>query len=447
VEREGSCEVLTRYFLCVLLFFCLLCDNNPVFAAELRTLTLDQALDIAMDKNRDIAKAREYGRYVQGKYVEERAAALPQLSLNGSAVMTQDKSQSAMIGMAPRQDTRAVDLTLSQPLFTWGKIGAAVRAAKVGLKTADEQLRLNRQATYRDVSTAFYDILLAKELHTLAEENLAQKQRLQNEARRKYEAGVATDYDVLAADVAVENARPEVIRSANAIRTARERLRFLLALGEQEDIDAAGSLASALEPPRSYEEALAVATTKRPELADSRLRIGIYSELLTIASAENKPRLDLKGGAGWHWLDVSGTGSGQHLRADGAAWSVGAYLTFPFFDGMRTSGKVTQATSDLRTKEIETAKLLDSIALEVRTTSDAVRESTEIVQALTGTVKQAERLLQMAEKGYEYGVKIRLEVDDAQLNMLQARSNLARAQRNYQVARVEYNWAMGVAGE
>lgn len=439
--RPACCSLF--FVLCVL---CILCERQTVFANELRTLTLDQALAIAMDKNRDIAKAREYGRYVQGRYVEERAAALPQLSLNGSAVMARDDSQSAMTGMTPHQDTRAVDLTLSQPLFTWGKIGAAIRAAQVGLKTADEQLRLSRQAAYRDVSTAFYDILLAKELHTLAEENLAQKQRLQNEARRKYEAGVATDYDVLAADVAVENARPEVIHSDNTIRTARERLRFLLALGVQE-IDAAGSLASALEPPRSYDEALAVATAKRPELADARLRIGIYSELLTIASAENKPRLDLKGGAGWHWLDVSGAGAGQHLRADGAAWNVGAYLTFPFFDGMRTSGKVVQASSDLRTKEIETAKLLDSIALEVRITSDAVRESTEIVQALTGTVKQAERLLQMAEKGYEYGVKIRLEVDDAQLNLLQARGNLARAQRNYQAAQVEYNWAMGVAGE
>jgi HAE1 family hydrophobic/amphiphilic exporter-1 len=91
--------------------------------------------------------------------------------------------------------------------------------------------------------------------------------------------------------------------------------------------------------------------------------------------------------------------------------------------------------------------LLESIALEVRTNSDAVKEAAEIVQALTGTVKQAERLLQMAEKGYEFGVKIRLEVDDAQLSLLQARSNLARAQRDYRVAQVSYDWAMGVAGE
>ena len=83
----------------------------------------------------------------------------------------------------------------------------------------------------------------------------------------------------------------------------------------------------------------------------------------------------------------------------------------------------------------------------MRDADNAVREAAEIVQALSGTVRQAERLVQMAEKGYEFGVKIRLEVDDAQLNLVQARSNLARAQRDYRVAQVNLLWAMGVAGE
>jgi outer membrane protein TolC len=126
---------------------------------------------------------------------------------------------------------------------------------------------------------------------------------------------------------------------------------------------------------------------------------------------------------------------------------VGVYLTFPFFDGFKGSGRVAQAKSDLRTKQIEEAKLQDSIALEVREAGYALKESVEIFQAISGTVKQAERLVQMAEKGYEFGVKIRLEVEDAQLNLLQARSNLAKAQRDYLVAHVNYAWASGIAGE
>ena len=419
----------------------------PVCRSEARTLTLEQALSLAMEKNRDIEKAREYAKYVQGKYVEERSAALPQLSLNGSAGISRDQSQQALMGIAPRQYNGLIDLTLSQPLYTWGKINAAIRAAEYGLKTADQQLRLYRQAAYRDVSAGYYDILLARELHNLALENQSQKVRHLDEARRKYAAGVATDYDVLAAEVATENARPEVIRSDNAIRIARERLRFLLALGPEE-VDVVGSLEmpSADRPtPETYEQALLSAGKQRPELADLRLRIGVYEELVTIANAENKPRLDLKGGGGWHWTSLDEPGPNR--TADGAAWSVGVYLSFPFFDGFRSSGKVAQARSDLRTRQIEETRLLDSIALEVREAAYALREAAEVYEAVSGTVRQAERLVQMAEKGYEYGVKIRLEVEDAQLNLLQARSNLARAQRDYRVARVNYEWASGVAGE
>lgn len=415
--------------------------------AGAKTLTLDQVISIAMEKNRDIEKAREYAIYVQGKYVEERAAALPQLSLNGTVLLSKDESQQIAGFPVQRQFGRAVDLTLSQPLYTWGKLNAAIRAAEVGLKTADEQLRLYRQAAYRDVTVAYYDILLAKDQQRLAQENQAQKQRHLDEATRKFSAGVATDYDVLAAEVASENTVPEVIRSENNVRMARERLRFLLALGAEE-VDVKGALEAPTKDrplPSNYDEAVLIAGKRRPELSDLRLRIGIYDELVTIANAENKPRLDFKGSAGWHWASLNDPAPA--LEADGAAWNVGFYLTFPFFDGLRTSGKVVQARSDLKTKQIEEAKLLDAIALEVRQAEFSWVEAAKIFTALTGTVKQAERLVQMAEKGYEFGVKIRLEVDDAQLNLLQAKSNLAKAQRDYRVAQVNYLWAIGVVGE
>jgi HAE1 family hydrophobic/amphiphilic exporter-1 len=428
----------------VVLFFALM---PALCAAETRLLTLDQALAIAMDKNRDIEKAREYEKYVQGKYVEERAAALPQLSLNGSAQFSKDESLSLMGITAQRQFGRSLDLTVTQPLYTWGKLNAAIRAAKVGLKTADQQLRLYRQATYRDVTIAYYDILLAKDLHRLAQENRAQKLRHLEEATRKFSAGVATDYDILAAEVSAGNSRPEVIRTENNVRMALERLRFLLAEGSSE-FDVAGSLQLPPEDrslPASFDEALETAGKQRPELAELRLRSGIYEELVTIAAADDKPRLEMRGSAGWRWANLNDPGPARDT--DGAAWNVGAYLTFPFFDGLRTRGKVAQAESDLRVQQIGVARLLDSIALEVRQAEFSHREAAEICGALSGTVTQAERLVRMAEKGYEFGVKISLEVEDAQVNLLQARSNLARAQRDYHVARVTYRWSLGGAGE
>lgn len=408
-------------------------------APEVTSLTLDEAINIALEKNKDILKAREYRNLVLGRYVEERAAALPRLLITGGINRSYDETARLLSGL-PRQESRVADVQLSQALFTWGQVGAAMRAARYGIATADDQLRLFRQAAVRDVSASFYDVLLAKELNGIVVLNLRQKERHLDEAQKKYVAGIATEYDVLAANVAVQNARPDVIKTQNLILTAKENLNFLLALGNH-DVEARGSLSAHIEPPRPFREALEIAVRKRPELADVRNRIGLAQELVKVAEAGNKPRLDLKASSGWHDVRPNGT------SAEGKLWSAGVYLTFPIFDGFATQGRVAQARSNANSLRIDEAKLVDSVSLQVREAGNAVAESAEIMKALSGTVAQAEKLLYMAEKGFEYGVKTRLDVDDAQLNLTQARANLARAGRDYLVARVTMEWAVGTLAE
>ncbi|MCJ7663205.1 MAG: TolC family protein, partial [Desulfobacterales bacterium] len=230
---------------------------------EVQILTLEEALQITAEKNRDIQKALEYRNWVEGLYVEERAAALPQLTITAHASNERDKSRQASgTGYPLRSNTRSSELGFSQALFTWGQVGAAIRAAKVGIATADDQLRIFRQAAFRDVSASFYDILLAKALNTITVQNLEQKTRHYDEARKKYSAGVATDYDVLAGRVAVENARPEVIRTENLIRISRENLRFLM--GHAQEVDIKGSLEATITSYPKYEDTVEVAAKNRP---------------------------------------------------------------------------------------------------------------------------------------------------------------------------------------
>ena len=66
-----------------------------------------------------------------------------------------------------------------------------------------------------------------------------------------------------------------------------------------------------------------------------------------------------------------------------------------------------------------------------------------IEAALAGTVAQARRLLEMAEAGFDLGVKTHLEVEDAQLNLMAARGNLARARRDRAVAEVTLERVQG----
>ncbi len=418
-------------------------------AQPVRTVTLEEAIRIASERNRDILKAREYGNWVHGKYVEARATALPHLTLTAGGLRQYDASQQDYLKDLPEeikeffsfeQDVRTWEVRMQQPVFTWGQVGAAIRGAKVGLATATDELRLSRQAVQRDVTAAFYDVLLARELATVAQHNVEQKQRHFDEAQRKLEAGVATDYDVLAAKVAVNNARPSAIAAANQIRTARLRLGFVLA-EEGVEVDAAGVLTAEVIPPPAYEDVLASALDHRPEVVRLSHQREINRELVKINASTDKPRLDLRGGWGDRWLDNT------FQTSSGRLWDIGLYLSFPFFDGLETRGRIIQAKSDLATVELELAQLKQSVALQVRRALDELEVAAETMKALEGTVSEATRLLEMANEGYELGVKTRLEVEEAQLNLLSARGNFAQAERDYRVARVYLEWISGTLGE
>ncbi|MGC8763623.1 MAG: TolC family protein [Acidobacteriota bacterium] len=420
---------------------CLLLAAAVQAGEGLPVLTLDEALSQALERNRDIQKAQAYREWVRGKYLEERSAALPRLSLSASKRRDFDDSLSALTGglFPSTEDTTSYGATVDQAVFTWGQVGAAIRAAKVGLASADEQLRLYRQAVQRDVTQAFYDVLLAKELLAVAQEEVDQRTAHLGEARKRFELGTATDYDVLAAEVALQNARPALIAAENTLR--RSRLALGLLLGLEEGVDAAGALQAAPIPLPSFSEALETARRLRPEVRAQEQVVAVRRELLAIARAGDKPRLDFSAGWGRKTLGVSG------LHLSGRTWNAGLTLSFPLFDGLRTRGRVLEASSDLLQAQLEERKLRESLAVEVQGALDAVWEAEAVLRALEGAEAQAQRLLDMAEKGFAFGVKTQLEVDDALVQRNAARAHAARARRDLAVAQTNLRWVLGTLGE
>jgi HAE1 family hydrophobic/amphiphilic exporter-1 len=408
--------------------------------ADTLRLTLSEATRMAAEQHRNVQTARAYQDWVHGKYVQERAGALPDIKLAGGLSRQRDESQTALFGglFPPQQDVKYGEASLSQALFTWGQVGSAVHAAKEGMAGAGDQVESARQAAIVEATQAYGDLLLARELADLAARDVALKQKHADEAQRRLEEGTATDYDVLAARVALQNVRPQAIRATNAVRTARDRLRFVLAADRP--VDAVGRLDSgdttATFP--DYVTALATAYAHRPDLASMQHERAIRKDLVKIYNAGDKPRLDLHATAGKRAYNIDG------MTADGPYWSAALAFSFPIFDGMRTRGQVAQARSDLHTLEIDEARLRDRVALEVRTALGAVEEARGIESALAGTADQARRLLKMAEDGYELGVTTFLDVEDAQLGLLQAETNLAGARRDRLVAEVTLQQVQGV---
>lgn len=424
--------------LIAIIFLCmLLIALQSEAASEKEVYTLKRALEIAAKENRDIQMALAYQDRVLGIYLEERAAALPQFTAQTSGTASRDETQRAMAKTLPvNSESWGAGIGLRQVLFTWGQVGAAIRAAKIGLESANDQIRRYRQAVARDVTIAFEDALLARELVDIATQTLVQRKRHLEETQRKFEAGTATDYDVLAAEVSVQNAQPKVISAENRVTISLDHLAVLLGLeGRKISID--GTLETEPRAIPDYDRLVAVALENRPELAESAAWIGIQKELITVAKAGNKPRIDFQGSTGWGSLEMGSN------RETGVIASGEIIMNFPFFDGYRTNGRVMQAASELRRQELADAKLRDTIRVQVSEALSALCESGEILTAGRDTVAQATRLLEMAEKGFSFGVKTHLDVQDAELNLRQARGNLAKALRDHLAAAVTLDWVTG----
>ena len=428
---KAKCEI-SRVFLAVFLAGLVL--SPAVAAAAESVITLNDCLEKTLAYSREVLIAGEGKNMSEGRYLEERAAALPQLKAEAKAVRAKDEAMK-LFGVPPDYNSYGGNLGLTQALFTWGQISAAIKAAAYDKVSTEEQYREAKQLALREASTSFYTLLLALELEKAARDNVAQKRRHLDESERRYQLEVATDYDVLAGRVALTNAEPTLIQAVNDIRLAKDRLRYYM--GIEGDFDASGSLNCRPTPPEPLDRILERAKANRPEVAYYESRVGVFKELVTVAQAGNKPRLDFKGNAGWSRDD--------NFNQDypGYRFDAGLYLSFPIFDGFLTKGKVMQAKSRLATTELEMKQLLDRIALDARNALNRVDEAVHIVKGLEAVTTQAERLLEMAETGYRHGVKTRLEVDDAESNLLTARTNLARARTEYLIARTRLLWIMG----
>uniref|UniRef100_A0A7C4ML65 TolC family protein n=1 Tax=Desulfatirhabdium butyrativorans TaxID=340467 RepID=A0A7C4ML65_9BACT len=403
--------------------------------ASVPSLTLSDCLQMTLSYSRDMLSAREGIRQSEGLYIQERSAALPRLSAHSGLLRARDPSMALVPGLEAETDIYQAGVTLKQAVFTWGQVSAALDAAALDREASEQRFRQARAWALRETAIRFYDVLLSRELEKVASGTVAQKRRHLEETIRRNELGVATDYDVLAARVALANAGAEQTRAENAVRLALDRLRYMI--GKSGDFDVSGDLSSKVEPPMPLESLVERALAARPEMAYADTQIHVFEKLKKVASAGDKPRIDLEANLLWQ--------SYGNARFDdpGESWNAGLYLSFPFFDGMKTRGSLIQADSRIAAMRIEKERLIDAIYLEARDAVNRIAEAIDILSAMQAAVEQAEKLLEMAEAGYRAGVKTRLEVEDAQLNLTSARTSLARAKRESIVARIQMLWIAG----
>ena len=411
------------------------------------TLKLQDCINLALQQNPTILKAREEIRRNQGIIVEVRAQAFPQVTASGSyegidrhaidafpfsASGSATNNPSTLFKNQEQPWTAVVEI--SQLIYAGGRVNAALRAAKLSDQIAALGFQSAVADTILDVRKDFYQILLDVALVDVREQSVTLLEEQLHDAQSRFDVGSVPRFNVLRAEVELENAKPPLIRAQNDLRISKESLVKLLAIDAPNQTNAFTPInfdGKLVYEHRDWELATALeqAIQRRPELLQADRQIAVAKANVQVASSGYKPQASVFGNYGWH--DYTFANDPGDTRE---GWTLGANMSWALFDGMLTRGKITEARAQLQEANLDYADTHRQVELEVRQAYSDYLQTLELIEAQKKTVEEAEESLRLAEARFRAGTGTQLDVLSAQTALTEARSNEIQALHDYNVA-------------
>jgi outer membrane protein len=417
---------------------------------EGEVLTVEQAVAIALEQNPQVLTARARTEILEGQIKQIKSQAFPSISVGTSALRWRDPAflNSSSFDSIPADFREGLkpsganlfgyDLTFYQPIYTAGKVGTALQLARLEREGVGIDASRTEQDIRAQVVRAFYGLLLAEKQLEIVRDTVRQRERHLEMARSRFQAGVATEVDVLRSEVSLANAQPDLIRAENGIRYARSLLNTLLARPTQHPTRALGELLfrPVMLPP--LDEIVRSAFAGRPELQRLRLNEKEAEAQKQLAASESRLNVGFNGQYGFSARDPANLFDPNFTR-----WTFALTLNLPVFDGGRREGMIEEAIAQERIVRLARSETEDQIHLQAQTAVDELRRAEQTVQAAQASVREAERVLGMMEQNYRYGAATTLDVQDAQTALSLARMNHLQSLFDHTVARAQLRYVMG----
>jgi outer membrane protein TolC len=410
-----------------------------------RPLSQADCLNIALAQNADILKAQSDLEASHGVVVQTRAVALPQLTASGKYSDEEKTLLQSPPGFSyptPHQNWNS-GIQIVQGIYEGGKLIAAIQAASATKRQAIAQYETQVADTLLSVRLAYYDVLLAAQQITVNEASVKLLQKELDDQQRRYDAGTVSHFNVLRAEVALANAKPDLFHANSQYRISKNTLANLLGYNLPREVleNIPLNLTDTFDITpwdMALPDAIQQALERRTELQDLREQVELQK--LNIVSAKSGYKPTIQAFAGYNWQNSSfSTDVGDEL--DG--WSVGGQLTWNIFDGALTIGKVQQAKALYKKSQTELEDRSRQIELDVRTAYSDFLEAKEVLDSQTKVQEQAEEALREANARFDAGTGTQLDVLDAETSLTQARTTQVQALHDYAAARAKLERAIG----
>ncbi|MBP2655522.1 MAG: type secretion outer membrane protein, TolC family [Firmicutes bacterium] len=326
-------------------------------------------------------------------------------------------------------------LKLTLPVYTGGKIENSINLAKHGSAAADLGTTSAKQQLTMDVTTSYFTVLQARNLEDVASQAVNDLNAHLKNVKNHYDAGTVSLSDVLQTQVRLANARNNLIKAQNSYKMARYKFNKVIGLSLHNEATLADKFSYKPYTP-TVDDSIAVALKNRPEMAQANLKIAMANDKVKIADSGNKPTVALVGTETWTDTAPS-TSKGKN------SWLVGVNVQFNIFDNGLTKTEIKQAKHEVTESQEQTRQLIDKVSLEVCQAYLSVQEAAERITNNQVAVHQSATDYKLAQERYEAGVGTNLDVIDAELAMIQAKTNYIQALYDYNTSRAQLDKAMG----
>lgn len=417
---------------------CLSMMTGEIIAQQVQDsliISLDQAIEIALEESNSIKIAdltiEKSGYAKKGTY----AALYPNISANGSyqrtikkQVMAMDFGGQAMEIEVGKWNNVNAGISASMPLIN-AQLWQSLKLSALDVEIAVEQARSSKISMIKQVKQAYYAVLLAQQVYDVYKDVYDNATTNYEHTEQLYNAGKSSEYEYLRAQVNVKNAEPNLYSSMMAIDLAIWQLKAVMGVDLDAKIGVAGTLDQYKDELMSYNMSNNMSLENNTTLAQLQLQNQQLERTIKMTKYQYIPTLSAS-------FSYSYMAMGDDFKFKWNPYSVaGLSLTIPIFDGFSKHNNIKQykATQDILQLNIEDTER--NLRIAFKNYDNQISTYMKNYAAAESTLEVAQRSYDIAEKMYELGKATLLELNDAQLALVQAQLTMSQAVYNFMVTK------------
>ena len=404
-------------------------------------LTLEQALEIALSENNTVKIAdmtvEKTGYAKKGSY----ATLYPNISISGSyqrtlqkQVMVMDMGGQPMEIKVGRDNNISTSATASMPLVN-ASLWESLKLSGMDVEMAVEQARSSKIAMVKQVKQAFYAVLLAQEAYNVMNQVYENAQKNFEKADQRFNVGKASEVERLRAQVTMLNAEPSVSSAENAVLLATWQLKAVMGIDLGTEVEVVGNL-------NDYTEEMLTPYASEEDLSgnSSLLQLDIQDRMLesTLRMQKRQYIPTLAASINYNY-SAMGDDELRWFPSSTAALS----LSIPVFDGLQKHYAIKQTKVTRNMLALQREDTERNLRIAIRNFNDQMALCVKNYEAANATVGIAQKSYDISEKMFEVGKATQVELNDAQVSLMQAQLTQAQAVYDFMVTKASLDELIG----